>query len=146
VKRLLAAACIAAGAPGMISAQTVRGTVLTADGLAPVAGAVVVLRDSTGGQVSRVLSGQGGEFLVTAPGGGTYDLRILRIGYRPSSVPGFTLAAGETRSIQARLNGAAVRLAAIEVTGSSECELIPTRAVRRSRCGKRRRRPSRSCC
>ena len=127
--RRLFAACLVAyvgvGVPATGTAQMIRGTVLTADGSTPVAGAVVILRDSIGAMVGRTLSGRAGEFALTAPAAGTYDLRILRIGYRPSSVPRFTLFVGETRTVDAQMNGGAVQLAAIQVTGSSACEVRP---------------------
>ena len=41
-------ACVAVGVPATGTAQMIRGTVLTADGSTPVAGAVVILRDSIG--------------------------------------------------------------------------------------------------
>ena len=120
----LAAATVAI-APASVRAQVVRGTVLTTDSAATVAGAVVVLRDSDGNPVARTFSSSTGEFTLTAPRGGAFDLRIFRIGFHPSSVAPFALRAGETHMVKALLNGGPVNLAALAVVASVECAVRP---------------------
>lgn len=96
-------------------AQTVRGTVV-GRGDVPLAGVVVVLADSAG-PVGRSLSGERGEFRVTASRPGTYRLQATRIGFRPIVSAWMTLAADDTRDQRLIMDGISVALDTVRVVG-----------------------------
>ena len=110
-------------------AQVLRGSVVGADGSSSVAGAVVALVDSTGATVARALSDDHGAFRVAAPRSGTYRVRTLHVGSRPSVSEPFVLAAGApvTRTVR---TGAVVQLSAVMVAGSSDCRIRPDSSQR----------------
>jgi hypothetical protein len=112
-----ALACLASP----LDAQLVRGRALAGADSAAVHGVVVQLATSAGALVSQALSDQRGGFTLKAPGGGTYRLRALRIGFRPTL--GETFAVPETGIVERSivLTGAAVTLAATQVTADERC-------------------------
>lgn len=68
--------------PRLLAAQAVRGVVAFVATGQPSAGAQVQLIPVGGDPLPAVLTGQGGEFFVTAPAAGEYDLRVSFAGYR----------------------------------------------------------------
>ncbi len=123
---LLAPLLAALVGAGPLCAQAVVGRIIDADAGGGVAGAFVVLADSAGRRRAAVLSDGQGRFVLTAPGPGTYTVRAERIGMATRSLPAFTLAAGERRSVSLALAPEAVPLAAIEVSAKKgRCELRP---------------------
>src|SRR5450631_572268 len=88
---IVAALTAAAAALG---AQTVRGIVTLPDS-SRAAGVIVVANDAKGAIAARALTGESGSYELRLPGAGRYDVRVLRIGFRPTVVPAFDLAAGE---------------------------------------------------
>src|SRR5262245_64793694 len=93
--RCAAVVVLVIGTVSASGAQAVRGTVM-GRGDVPLSGVVVVLADSAG-PVGRSLSGERGEFRVTASHAGTYRLQATRIGFRPVVSAWMTLAADDTR-------------------------------------------------
>jgi protocatechuate 3,4-dioxygenase beta subunit len=81
---------VAASAAG---GQVVRGSV-TDISRRPTPGVVVLLVDSTTQVAARALSDERGSFRLAAPRPGTYQIRTLRIGYRPVLSDHFALGAG----------------------------------------------------
>ena len=106
--------------PIAASAQTVRGVVADA-GDQPVPGVVVLLVDSTSRVAARAVSDARGEFRVTADRAGTYRLRTLRIGYRPSVSEPVVLRPGGEVTQRLALTGVPVALDAMRVVDRSEC-------------------------
>ncbi len=78
----LAALCLA----HPLRAQELRGTVRDSATRDPIAGAVVILRDSAGRSVTQVLTSDRGHFRAVAPPEAR-RLRVVRIGYRPHDAP-----------------------------------------------------------
>ncbi len=116
------ATCMATGtasAPAA-GAQTVRGSV-TDEASFPVGRAMVLLLDSTLSVTDRVVTGERGEFVARSTVGGTYRLRVVRIGYRPTLSDAFTLAAGETVEQALVVSSARVQLSAVSVQGRRSC-------------------------
>ncbi len=113
------------GIAASASAQVVRGRVLTPDSSA-VAGAIVLLVDSTGATSARTLSDASGGFSLHPPADGSYRLRTLRIGYRPYTGEPFRVAGGGVVSVNAIVSAAAVTLSAIRVSGKNECRTDQT--------------------
>ena len=108
------------GAPALLGGQTVRGTVFDlAD--QRVTGVVVMLIDSTERVISQTLTNDRGEYSIRAPAPGVYRLRALRIGFRPVISRELTLEPGAVTEEQLLLDGGAVALEAVNVSGRNVC-------------------------
>ena len=110
--------------PSQAVAQVVRGEIVTRDSV-PVAGAIVTLVDSLGGEPARVLSGPTGAFELRAPRTGTYRLRVEAVGYAAVVSLPMTLSENERRTQAVHLVDATRVLAAVQVRARSRCELKP---------------------
>ena len=104
-------------------AQTVRGIALDASGIA-LNGVVATLIDSTNGTVARALSNASGHFTLIASKPGTYKIRALRIGFRPTVTPAFQLPLGATVERAVVLNALQVSLDTVHVADRSACRRI----------------------
>ena len=118
----LALACLGAGVAG---AQTVQGRVVKLADEEPVAGALVALVDSGGGDAARGATSPSGGFVLTATRGGRYHIVIRQIGQRPWRSPTFALAPGATYPVTFRVDVRPYELPTLTVE------------ARRSRCGAR---------
>jgi hypothetical protein len=117
---LLAVATATAQQP---SPTFVRGRVTMPDGVTRASGVIV---EATGGSApARALSNQRGEFAIAVPGAGTYTLRALRVGFKPTPGPTVTVAEHQAVEVEIRLNGEAVSLAAVTVRGEDACRMAP---------------------
>lgn len=116
-----AAAVLATG--GTAAGQTIRGVIV--DGTdRPVSGVVVFMLDSTSGVVARALSNERGEFRVIGPRAGTYRLRTLRIGYRPTITDGMVALRGGEVEKRVTLTGALVALDTVRVVDRNSCRVM----------------------
>ena len=79
-----------------ISAQEVTGTVRSATGGTPVAGAIAMLVQPSGTRAAATLTDDVGRFRLRAPAGGTFTLRVDVVGYRSTSSAPFTLGASDS--------------------------------------------------
>jgi hypothetical protein len=70
------------GAPAMSGGQTIVGTVRAAADSQPLAGAVVLLLDSTNQPLRRTITDQAGRFRAEG-GAGVARLRVIHIGFHP---------------------------------------------------------------
>ncbi len=104
-----------------LAAQAVRGQLLDRANGFPIGGAFVVLLDQSGTEVARVLTGNGGTFLLKAPGPGTYRLQSKRIGFRVSESPPFALADTETVGYRLQVEAVPARLPPVVVEGRPQC-------------------------
>lgn len=120
-RRLAAVAAMLPLVVAALSAQRVRGEVLQTDGATPALGVVVVANRADGSVAGRALSGYNGAFDLTLPARGTYTLSALRIGYRPTVVPGVAVADTGTTTVRIVLSGAPVPLAAVDVRSTDVC-------------------------
>ena len=73
--------------PMALGAQMVQGRVRDTVRDAPISGALVELRDTTGTVRARTMSGAGGTFALMLPPGSRFDLRVIAIGYSPRALP-----------------------------------------------------------
>lgn len=112
-------ALAALGASGL-GAQTIRGIVTLPDS-SRAAGVIVIASDTAGGATARALTGEAGTYELRLPAGGHYQVRVLRIGFRPTVVPAFDIAAGETKTLPITLHGDPIVLSAVTVQGKSVC-------------------------
>jgi hypothetical protein len=108
--------------PARLDAQQLRGQVLLPDSNTRVPGVIVVATDARGG-VTRTLSGLDGDFLLRLPHAGQFFVQALRIGYRPTTFPPVTVAAGETTPVRIVLADTPVTLSAVNVRGESVCRI-----------------------
>jgi hypothetical protein len=106
----------------VVPGPELRGIVLLPDS-SRAAGAIVVAADERGNVAGRALTGERGEFDLRLPAPGRYEVRVLRIGFKPTVVPAIELAAGEVRSLSVVLRGEAVTLAAVTVRGTNDCRV-----------------------
>ena len=106
-----------------IQAQLVRGDVVLHDRATRAAGVIVVITDRSGATVARTLTGDGGEFELRLPAPGTFTLRALRIGFRPTLVAPIDVAGSDTASVHVVLSSDAVTLASITVKGDKVCRI-----------------------
>lgn len=107
---------------GGLGAQTVRGIVMLPDS-SRAAGVIVTAIDAKGTVAARALTSEGGAYELRLPGGGRYEVRVLRIGFRPTVVPAFEVGSGESRTLPVVLRGEAIVLSAIRVQGTSVCRV-----------------------
>ena len=103
--------------------QTLRGTV-TREG-AGVDGAIVLLVDSTGRIGGRGASRESGTFSVAADRPGRYTVKVLRIGFGPTTAGPLQLTRGATTPIDIQLTGKVVRIAELRITDRAPCEVRP---------------------
>lgn len=125
---VLAAAALTAAfahAPS-VAAQTLRGTVAEQGSGVATRGALVMLLDSGGRHAASVVTNGAGEFVVQAPGAGTYTVRVERVGARAVTSPAVTLAADEERTLTLRVPAPdAVALAGIQAEAAPRCGPLP---------------------
>jgi hypothetical protein len=119
LRKTLIALAVAGSSAG---AQAVRGVVVDA-GNQPVPGVVVFIVDSTSAVVGRSLSNEAGEFRVAATRAGTYRLRTMRIGYRPTTTDAFALLLGGEIEKRVSLSGALVSLDTVRVVDRNSCRV-----------------------
>jgi hypothetical protein len=100
----------------------VRGTVLLPDS-SRATGVIIVATGTSDAVVARAPSNENGEFDLPLARPGHYQLRVLRIGFRPTVVPDIEIAAGEVRTRSIVLRGEAVLLAAVSVRGQTVCHV-----------------------
>ena len=72
-------------APARAAAQTVRGQVVGSGAEGAIAGARVLLLDNAGRRVAAAVTGPDGAYRLVAPTGGSYLLRVERIGFAATS-------------------------------------------------------------
>jgi hypothetical protein len=75
--------------------------------------------------VVRTLTSERGEFALQLQAVGRYGLQVLRIGFRPTVVPPFAVAAGPATSVRIVLNAAAIPLTTVNVRAQDECRVNP---------------------
>jgi hypothetical protein len=107
--------------PAAVGAQAVRGTV-SAEGVR-VPGALVLLVDSAGRTVARAASRENGAYAVAAPAAGAFTLRVLRIGFAPTTAGPLALRAGATLTRDVTLTGRPVRLTEVRVSDRATCRV-----------------------
>lgn len=110
------------------AAQTIRGTVVDVTSR-PVAGVLVVMEDSAANVVARSLSNERGEFRVATARAGTYRVKTLRIGYRPTSSDPIALLAGSDVQRRLTLSGVQLALDTVRIQDRSTCRITSDAAA-----------------
>jgi iron complex outermembrane receptor protein len=122
---LAACACTAAaGAQAQDLRGSVEGTVVSADGGGPVAGAMV----GVFGQGPHVTSDSAGRFLLEGVRFGSQRLEVRAVGYQPSA-HAVTVVPDEVTRVELSLEPAVVNLPEVVVSSSREQQLASTTAA-----------------
>ncbi|HLB36408.1 MAG TPA: carboxypeptidase regulatory-like domain-containing protein [Gemmatimonadales bacterium] len=117
------------GARMSLQAQTVHGQVAERTSGLPVAQGFVVLLDTAGVEVARVLTDGQGRFSLKAPEPGGYRIQSKRIGFRAAVSPVLTLGSGEIREHRFEIEAVPVALPGLVVTGRARCGAVEGPAV-----------------
>ena len=101
--------------------QRLRGRVVRADSVTVVPGVLVTALDSSGAPVATALSAPSGDYVLHLPGSGRYQLRALRIGFRPTVIPAVDVPATGSRARNVVLTELPVTIAGMNVREKDEC-------------------------
>lgn len=116
--------------PAGLRAQAVHGSLREQGDGRPIGGAVVVLLDAAGTQLSGTLTDEAGRFLLGAPAPGAFRLRAERIGFRSVFSPSLSLSAGDTLEHDLVAPAEAIRLEGVAVGGERRCVRRPAEGMR----------------
>ena len=120
-RALVAIAGLAAALPAGLGAQTVRGQVTDGATGAPIPGVVLLLVDSAERAPRRAMSDETGSYAILAPGAGTYRIRAMRIGFRPTTSQPIEVLLGLNDVAPIRLAGIPVILDTVRVASRDVC-------------------------
>jgi hypothetical protein len=107
---------VLSGWPAALSAQAVRGTVRTATGLLPIAGARMSLLDEDGTVRGRTETDALGHFVLRVPGPGAFEVEARRLGYAPMTSKLEPIAPGDTAELEFLMADVAAVAEAVMVT------------------------------
>ena len=111
--------------PMIASAQIVRGAVVDSATGRAIGDVTVMLIDERGVSVAAALAQDVGRFTLHTPASGTYQPRVLRIGFRRTQSRPFHVRAGETTEQRIEMPQILTALARICVEGQQHCEGMP---------------------
>ena len=116
---VLAALLILAAAPGAAAAQTgtVSGTIQDEAG-AGVAGAQVIVQ----GTGLQALTGSAGTFQISGVPVGTYQIRVVQLGFREAREEGVQVRAGETTRVDVTLESLPIALTGVVVAAGRRAQ------------------------
>jgi hypothetical protein len=121
----LLVALLSLSAPAALMGQTVSGHLLEPGSSRPIAGALVVLLDSSGKEVAGALTDASGAYTVRAPGSGSFRLRAQRVAYQSVVSPAFELRDGQTVSRDLVAATIPTRIEGLTVDARNPCEIRP---------------------
>jgi hypothetical protein len=124
-------AAVSAARPA--GAQTVVGTVVEEGTARPLAGAFILLEDLDGNRQGGVLAGDDGQFVLQAPGPGSYRLVARFIGYADAVSDSFSLRPGETVRREVAVAIRALSLDGIRAEVGRRCLAAPGRGPETAR-------------
>ncbi len=114
----------ASASPQPARTGTIQGRVLDRETQQPVSEAQVQLVGSTAG----ALSDSEGRFILAGAPVGTQAIRVLRIGYRPTTVSDLLINPGRPTQVEVQLETAAATLAATRVVAGNASFVAPRNA------------------
>lgn len=110
-------------AHGAAAAQVVRGQLVDSVSRAPLQATFVTLVDEHGVERAHTVTDPSGQYVLTAPAGGSYHIRAKRIGFRPLVSPAMTLGAAESQTYNAAIDPIPVALDEVVVAGDRQCDV-----------------------
>ena len=125
LKRACMIVVLILGTADLLSAQAVRGRLLDASSAEPVAGALIVLLDADGAEVTSTVTSARGTYHLRAPGAGVFRLRAERIGFQSSLSNDITLLANQTMTEELTASSSAIVLPVLSVESETECRVRP---------------------
>ena len=111
------------GLSGRLAAQVVTGTVVLRDSTTAVQGVIVEASAGPGRPTVRALTNATGAFSMSLSGAGSYSLRVLRIGYRPTAGPAVTVGSADTTRVTIVFGSQAVTLPSVAIREKETCRL-----------------------
>jgi hypothetical protein len=108
---------------GSVTGQVVRGSVHSRAISEGIAGTVLLLVDSANAITARALADEHGDYVLYAPTRGRYQIRALRIGFRPMTSAPFSLAGDTTIAI--RMVDLPLDLPAVTTREQTQCAVRP---------------------
>ena len=105
----------------VLPAQTLRGRALLPDSTTGVPGAVVVVLDTGGVAVGQTTTAAQGNFSLALPRAGTFELRVLRIGFRQTIRKDISVRAGESRVVDVVVNVDGFSLDTVTISAKTRC-------------------------
>ena len=106
-----------------VCAQSITGSVVLPDSTTPARGIIVLALDLRGAEMARTLTSAAGRFVLRAPATGSYRIRLLRIGYRPTDGPTVDVGSGQIDAGRIVLAGREVVLSAVNVRNRATCRV-----------------------
>jgi hypothetical protein len=122
-----AIACAAALLGHPLAAQNLRGTVRDSVGHQAVAGAVVMLLDSSGVVLARRITDEAGRYQIAVPASARW-LRFVRIGFQPRELR-VPASSGAITSFDIAMLPVSTMLATVRVRDQSKCSRRDDRAA-----------------
>jgi hypothetical protein len=122
-RTLLFAALWSLGIASFVEAQGVRGRVVLPDSITPAVGIVITAIGTNGQRSASTLSASTGDYVLRLPASGRYELRVLRIGYRPTVVTGIEVATDSFAVRNVVLELLPVAIAGMSVRDKADCSL-----------------------
>jgi len=123
--KILKSICVLLLASQALGAQALTGRISDGTNARPVAGAVVMLRDSSGYAITRTITNDSGHYRLRLAGR-YVGVEVRRIGYRPTSRP--VPALNEDARLDIELRPVATMLEAVRVADRSVCPARRDRA------------------
>lgn len=102
-------------------AQGIAGTVIASSAASGIPGVIVQLTDSSGIILARAMSRPDGGFTLRAPRTGSFTIRTLRLGFRPSTFGPFVIGDAGLSGLRLVLDEVPVSLTGVNVVATSEC-------------------------
>ena len=125
LKRACMIMVLVLGTADLLSAQAIRGRLLDVRMGEPVPGALIILVDANGTELTSTVTSAQGTYHVRAPGAGVFRLRAERIGFEASLSGDVAILEGETVTEQLTASSSAIVLPVLAVESESECRVRP---------------------
>ena len=127
LRRVLSVAGLIALAAASAGAQRLTGTIVEADGRTPASFVALLVLDAGGNTIARAQSTASGGFSVAVPSAGTYAVRALRVGFKPTLSDPVVVAATDAATIRIQLTTERIVLAPVQVRERATCGNLATR-------------------
>ncbi|HEV8363900.1 MAG TPA: carboxypeptidase regulatory-like domain-containing protein [Gemmatimonadaceae bacterium] len=129
LRRFVDAAGLIALAAASAGAQRLAGTIVEADGKTPASFVALLILNAGGNTIARAQSSASGSFSLAVPSAGTYAVRALRVGFKPTLSDPVTIAAGDAARIRMQLTNERIVLAPVQVRERATCGTFAARSA-----------------